>query len=676
MRDGFRAFDADTHVNPAADVLDRYVDPSFRPRLAELAPYRVASGQMIGGTPGTDQYRVATKLYRRVLGQAGPHEIVHRPGHPLDGDAGSRRVGVQDDQAENRVKDMDDEGTDAHFLVPTSWVSVVGLPDVELEVGLIRAYHRHAADFCGQFPARLKTAIVASTRAVDEAVREIHRWGTSKWAVAVLPVLGKDMPLDHPDLEPIWQAAQEHDLAVVHHSNTWNPPYFPAYQDLWDNIFLGRLASHPWGGMRFMAAFIGAGIMDRYPRLRMGILECGFGWLPFWARRMDEQAAYVGGVAPLKHAPSEYLTSGRFFCTIERHEGEDLFNFVTERAGRRRPDVRLGLPALGVPVPRFRGQHPALVEPQAGHAAEAPLGQRGPVLQTDLRAERAMPQISGLGHVGLYCHDLGKMRDFYAGVLGLAITDEDLERGICFLSAQPDAEHHELALAQAREPAQKTHNVQQVSFKVKSLDDVRAFYHRLQDAGMRIERTITHGIACSVYFFDPEDNRIELYYTTPYKVRQPLGEKIDLDRPDAELLAFAQSFEETRGRRAAPSRRWDSRPGGSSSVVWCRTWIATSRRRTSRTRATPPRSPRFERAESKATGSGTSSPSSPDSVARGPRSGTRSPTSRRPARTSSIPSCGHGCWRSRRPSRSTHGKDIVSTTSWARRSTRRSWSPR
>ena len=92
--------------------------------------------------------------------------------------------------------------------------------------------------------------------------------------------------------------------------------------------------------------------------------------------------------------------------------------------------------------------------------------------------------------------------------------------------------------------------MQQVSFKVKSLDDVRAFYHRLQDAGMRIERTITHGIACSVYFFDPEDNRIELYYTTPYKIRQPLGEKIDLDRPDAELLAFAQSFEETKGPTA------------------------------------------------------------------------------------------------------------------------------
>ena len=158
-----------------------------------------------------------------------------------------------------------------------------------------------------------------------------------------------------------------------------------------------------------------------------------------------------------------------------------------------------------------------------------------------------MPQITGLGHVGLYCDDLGKMRDFYARVLGLTISDENLERGICFLSAAPDAEHHELALVQAREPGQKTHNVQQVSFKVKTLDDVRAFYHRLRQEGMKIDRTVTHGIACSVYFFDPEDNRIELYYTTPYKVRQPLGEVIDLDKPDAELLAFAKSLEEIKG---------------------------------------------------------------------------------------------------------------------------------
>ncbi|HEX9285524.1 MAG TPA: hypothetical protein VF879_07630, partial [Nitrospirales bacterium] len=56
MKDGLHVYDADTHVNPAAEVLDRYVDPDLRPRLAELAPYRIPTGQMIGGTPDTHQY--------------------------------------------------------------------------------------------------------------------------------------------------------------------------------------------------------------------------------------------------------------------------------------------------------------------------------------------------------------------------------------------------------------------------------------------------------------------------------------------------------------------------------------------------------------------------------------------------------------------------------------------
>ena len=155
MRDGLRAWDADTHVNPAAEVLERYVDPSFRPRLPELAAYRHATSQ-IGGTPGSHQYRVGTKLYPRVLGQAKAHETFTGRDTNWRGTK-PPRPGVQDDLAENRLKDMDDEGTDAHFLIPTSWVSVVGLPDVDLEVGLIRAYHRHMADFCGRAPDRLKS---------------------------------------------------------------------------------------------------------------------------------------------------------------------------------------------------------------------------------------------------------------------------------------------------------------------------------------------------------------------------------------------------------------------------------------------------------------------------------------------------------------------------------------
>jgi predicted TIM-barrel fold metal-dependent hydrolase len=328
MKNGFRIYDADTHVNPAAEVLARYVDPDFRPRIAELAPYCAPISREADGRDGLHNYRVGTKFYRRILGEAAARESF--TGRESQWRGGKLpRPGVQDDQAENRVADMDDEGADIHFLIPGSWLSLHDLPDPSFEVGMIRAYHRHMADFCGRFPTRLKGLIVASARNVEEAIHEIGVWGNSQWAVAVKPLLPRDIPADHPDLEPVWRAAQDHDLPIAHHSSTWNPPYYPGYRDVWENIFLGRMASHPWGAMRFVASFIGGGIFDRYPGLRMGVLECGFGWLPFWGRRMDEQAVYVGGTAALKQRPSEYLTGGRFFCSIERQEGEDMFNAVT-----------------------------------------------------------------------------------------------------------------------------------------------------------------------------------------------------------------------------------------------------------------------------------------------------------------------------------------------------------
>src|SRR5437867_8639550 len=60
--------------------------------------------------------------------------------------------------------------------------------------------------------------------------------------------------------------------------------------------------------------------------------------------------------------------------------------------------------------------------------------------------------IKGLGHVGIICDDFMKMRDFYTRVIGLTVTDEDPERGSCFLSADPEHEHHELNLGQSRGP--------------------------------------------------------------------------------------------------------------------------------------------------------------------------------------------------------------------------------
>src|SRR5260370_37789475 len=73
MRKGLRVFDADTHVEPTAEVLDTYVDPAFRSRLPELAPYRqpVRSGPP-GGAPGRHVYRHGPISDNRVLGDAAP----------------------------------------------------------------------------------------------------------------------------------------------------------------------------------------------------------------------------------------------------------------------------------------------------------------------------------------------------------------------------------------------------------------------------------------------------------------------------------------------------------------------------------------------------------------------------------------------------------------------------
>ncbi|ETX00573.1 MAG: hypothetical protein ETSY1_10750 [Candidatus Entotheonella factor] len=154
-----------------------------------------------------------------------------------------------------------------------------------------------------------------------------------------------------------------------------------------------------------------------------------------------------------------------------------------------------------------------------------------------------MSQITGLGHVGIYADDLMKQRDFYTRVMGLTIADEDLEgRGMVFLSADPVAEHHEFVLMKGRVTSDDARVIQQISFKVGNIDDMREFKTRLEAEDLQIERIVSHGNAFGMYFFDPEGNRIEVYYKTGYPVPQPHGDPIDLEQSDADLLADAKDL--------------------------------------------------------------------------------------------------------------------------------------
>jgi predicted TIM-barrel fold metal-dependent hydrolase len=329
-RDGYRIFDSDTHVGPDAAILDRYLSQGEKDRLAGWDEYRAT------GRTGQVTYTKGQRRYRRKLGAATPDET---PGGYMAGFTGVARERqpspLVDVDPAARIADMDYEGVDVNLTLPSGWFGTwTAGDDIHLEMAMYRAYHRWMADYCGAYPQRLGGVILAGSRDIAGSLAEMRQWGRSAWAWGVMVYAPAGVPLDHPDLEPIYAGAAVLDLAVVLHTFTVMPPYAPGGLDTWDNLWLQRSAAHPWCGMRNMAALIGSGVMDRYPSLRIATLEAGHGWLPFWIARLDEHAETIKAALPaLKHRPSEYVTSGRYFQSIEIPEGAPLTNAVSDLLG-------------------------------------------------------------------------------------------------------------------------------------------------------------------------------------------------------------------------------------------------------------------------------------------------------------------------------------------------------
>ena len=82
--------------------------------------------------------------------------------------------------------------------------------------------------------------------------------------------------------------------------------------------------------------------------------------------------------------------------------------------------------------------------------------------------------------------------------------------------------------------------VNQLSFKVTDLEELKEMYRRARDAGVADIRQVNHGNALSFYMTDPEGNGVEVYIDTPWYVPQPHGEPIDLTLPSERILAEAE----------------------------------------------------------------------------------------------------------------------------------------
>jgi catechol 2,3-dioxygenase len=148
-----------------------------------------------------------------------------------------------------------------------------------------------------------------------------------------------------------------------------------------------------------------------------------------------------------------------------------------------------------------------------------------------------MTRVMGLGHVGIYVRDLERMVAFYRDVLGMRITKQNWRAGVVFLSADPEAVDHEIALMRGRPDAADPHLIQQISMRVSSLDDLRAFHRRLTEDRYRIEGVVNHASAIGCYFFDPEGNRTEVFWVTGRPCWVPTVCPIDIHQPDEAVLA-------------------------------------------------------------------------------------------------------------------------------------------
>jgi catechol-2,3-dioxygenase len=163
-----------------------------------------------------------------------------------------------------------------------------------------------------------------------------------------------------------------------------------------------------------------------------------------------------------------------------------------------------------------------------------------------------------LTHLGLYTRDLDLMTAFYTRTFGMVTTDsgEHDGRRFSFLSAKAD-EHHQLVLTTGRTAPRDARLIGQLAFRLETLEELRQFYAYLAAEGAKDLEGRDHGNSWSLYFLDPEGNKIEVYVPTPWSVSQPWRAPLDLTQPSETIYAATKELMR-RNPTSRPIAEWQS----------------------------------------------------------------------------------------------------------------------
>jgi predicted TIM-barrel fold metal-dependent hydrolase len=303
------AVDADGHVLEPPDLWDRYLEPRWRDR-----PMGVRRD-----TEGLEYLEIAgrpSKLVRRNLPQGlGAMDLIGgipAPPRPPTGLGYLDNAGLGAWDASERLERLDREHLEAALLYPTLGVLwEAECEDLELAQAYTRAYNRWILDFCADGHGRLVPVAHLSLAIPEEAERELERVARAGVkGVFIAPFVMTRKAPGHPDHDRVLRLAEETGLPVGIH---------PTFEPFW--AAPGRFGRMTDASLSFIinvtapdavrhafTSLFQFGVFEKFPRLKVVVLESGAGWIGYWLERMDAvYASPLGRTIPLREKPSHYF---------------------------------------------------------------------------------------------------------------------------------------------------------------------------------------------------------------------------------------------------------------------------------------------------------------------------------------------------------------------------------
>lgn len=169
---------------------------------------------------------------------------------------------------------------------------------------------------------RLHASLVVSTVAPDDAVSEIERVGEEKQFVQVLLPVRSDLPWGQKNNHAMFAAARAARLQIGLHA--WGRAGKATTPSGFTTTYLEDYLGNQPIAQAQVLSFVSEGVFERFPGLRVVVIECGFAWLAPLLWRFDKDWKGVWREVPwVKRRPSEYVREHFRFTTTPAHLPSD-----------------------------------------------------------------------------------------------------------------------------------------------------------------------------------------------------------------------------------------------------------------------------------------------------------------------------------------------------------------